>query len=138
MITLCDTGPLVAYLNRKDIHHQWAVGLMKTIRPPMLTSEPVLTESAYFLREDKLDVEPLFQLIERGAIRIDFDLSRQWQRVRTLMARYRRMDLADATLVVMSELHPRSQVFTIDRKDFATYRRNDRQVINFVAPPPRG
>lgn len=110
---------------------------MKTIRPPMLTSEPVLTETAYFMREDKLDVEPLFQLFERGAIRIDFDLSVQWQRVRTLMARYRRMDLADATIVVMSELYPRSQVLTTDRKDFATYRRNDRQVINFVAPPPR-
>jgi predicted nucleic acid-binding protein len=137
MITLCDTGPLVAYLNRNDGHHQWAVGVMKTIRPPMLTSEAVLTETAYFLREEKVDVEAVFQLLDRGAIHLDFDLSVQWRRVRTLMARYRRMDLADATIVVMSELHPRSQVLTIDRKDFAIYRRNDRQVIDFVAPPLR-
>jgi hypothetical protein len=44
------------------------------------------------------------------------------------------MDLADASIVVMSELHARSQVLTIDRKDFSVYRRNDRQVIDFVAP----
>ena len=57
--------------------------------------------------------------------------------LRTLMTRYPRMDLADATIVVMTELHSRCQVLTIDRKDFTTYRRNDRQVIDFVAPPKR-
>ena len=50
------------------------------------------------------------------------------------MARYRQMDLADASIVVMSELHSRSQVFTVDRRDFSVYRRNHRQ-IDFVAPP---
>jgi len=47
------------------------------------------------------------------------------------------MDLADATIVVMTEVHSRCQVLTIDRKDFTTYRRNDRQVIDFIAPPKR-
>jgi predicted nucleic acid-binding protein len=45
------------------------------------------------------------------------------------------MDLADASIVVVSERHPRSQVLTIDRRDFSIYRRNDRQVIEFIAPP---
>ena len=103
----------------------------------MLTCEPVLTEAAYFLREDQLDVDPLFELIERDAVRPDFDLSAHWPRVRTLMARYQHMDLADASIVVMSELHRRCQVLTVDRKDFSIYRRNDRQVIDFVAPPKR-
>ena len=44
MIAICDTGPLLAYLNRNDPHHAWAVALMKQVRPPMLVSEPVLTE----------------------------------------------------------------------------------------------
>lgn len=135
MITICDTGPLVAYLNRHDPHHAWAVAVMKQVRPPMLTSAPVLTEVVYFLREDELEVDPLFQLIERGALRLEFDLSAHWPRIRTLMARYERMDLADASIVVMSELHARSEVLTIDRTDFSIYRRNDRQVIDFVAPP---
>ena len=103
----------------------------------MLTSAPVLTEVVYFLREDQLEVDPLFQLLERGALRLEFDLSAHWPRIRTLMARYERMDLADASIVVMAEMHARSEVLTIDRTDFGIYRRNDRQVIDFVAPPKR-
>jgi len=136
-MTICDTGPLVAYLNRNDRYHAWAVALMKQVAPPMLTCEPVLTEVAYFLREDRVDVDPLFQLLERGALRLEFDMSAHWPRVRTLMARYDRMDLADASIVVMTELHTRCQVLTVDRKDFSVYRRNERQVIDFVAPPKR-
>ena len=53
MISICDTGPLVAYLNRHDPYHAWVVALMKQVRSPMLTCEPVITEAAYFLRDDK-------------------------------------------------------------------------------------
>ena len=134
MITICDTGPLLAYLNRNDPHHRLAVALMKQVRAPMLVCEPVLTEVVYFLREDGLAIDPLFQLLEREAIRLSFDLSAHWPRIRTLMSRYRQMDLADASVVVMTELQARSQVLTIDRRDFSVYRRNDRQVIDFVSP----
>jgi uncharacterized protein len=135
MTTICDTGPLVAYLNRRDPYHAWAVALMKQVRPPILTSEPVLTEVVDFLREDRLKVDPLFELLERDALRLDFDLSQHWPRIRTLMARYDRMDLADASIVAMSEIYKRSQVLTLDRKDFTVYRRNDRQTIAIVTPP---
>jgi len=134
MITICDTGPLLAYLNRNDPHHRWAVALMKQVRAPMLVCEPVLTEVVYFLREDGLAIDSLFQLLEREAIRLSFDLSAHWSRIRTLMSRYRQMDLADASVVVMTELQAQSQVLTIDRRDFSVYRRNDRQVIDFVSP----
>jgi predicted nucleic acid-binding protein len=135
--TICDTGPLVAFLNRNDPHHDWAVMLLKQVQRPMLTCEPVLTEVAYFLREDRVRVDPLFQLLERDALRLDFDMSAHWPRLRTLMTRYKQMDLADAAIVVMTEIHARCQVLTVDRTDFSVYRRNDRQSIDFVAPPRR-
>lgn len=125
----------MAYLNRNDPYHSWAVELMKQVRSPMLTTEPVLTEVAYFLRAGQVDVDPLFQLLERNALRLDLHIAAHWPRLRTLMARYNQMDLADASIVVLSERQIRSQVLTVDRKDFSVYRRNDRQVINFVAPP---
>lgn len=137
MIAICDTGPLVAYLNRNDPYHRWAVTLMKQVSPPLLTCEAVLTEVVSFLREDGADIGPLFQLLERDALRLQFELATYWPRVRTLMARYNQMDLSDASIVAMSELHRRCRVLTIDRKDFSIYRRNDRQVIDFVAPPAR-
>jgi predicted nucleic acid-binding protein len=134
VITVCDTGPIVAYLNRNDRHHEWAVAVMKQLRPPLLTCEAVLTETAYFLREDRLGIEPLFEMLERDALRVAFNVSAHWPRMRTLMGRYEGMDLADACVVVMNEVHKRSQVLTIDASDFSVYRRNDRQVIAFLAP----
>ena len=110
---------------------------MKQIRPPLFTSEPVLTEAVYFLREDGMDANPLFKMMEKDAVVLDFDLSAHWPRVRALMRRWERMDLADASIVVMSELRSKSQVLTVDRQDFSIYRRNDRQVIDFIAPPFR-
>jgi uncharacterized protein len=135
VISICDTGPLVAFLNRNDPYHSWAVAMMKQVRSPMLTTEPVLTEVAYFLRADRVDLDPLFQLLERNVLRLDLPLAAHWPRLRTLMGRYGTMDLADASIVVLSERHARSQVLTVDRTDFRIYRRNDRQVIDFVAPP---
>lgn len=108
---------------------------MRDIRPPMLTCEAVLTEAVYFLREDDLPVDPLFMMLERGSLRLDFDAGEHWPRLRNLMQRYPRMDFADACVVAMTERHRRCQVLTVDRKDFSIYRRNDRQVIEFIAPP---
>jgi predicted nucleic acid-binding protein len=135
MIHICDTGPLLAWLNRNDPHHGWAVAAMRDVPAPLLICEPVLTEAAYFLREDGLDVAPLFAMIERAALQLAFDMNAHWPRLRTLMARYAQMDLADACVVVMAEQHRRCRVLTVDRRDFSTYRRNDRQVIDFAAPP---
>ena len=137
MITICDTGPLVAYLNQNDPYHAWAVSVMKQVRPPLHTCEAVMTEAVYFLREDQADVDPIFKLVERDVVVLEFDLAAHWPRVRALMKRWERMDLADASIVVMSELRLKSQVLTIDRKDFSIYRRNDRQVIDIIAPRPR-
>jgi predicted nucleic acid-binding protein len=134
VINICDAGPLVAYLNKNDPYHGWAVSLMKQLAPPLLTCEPVLTEAVYFLREDGAPIGPLFALLERGALRLEFSLAAHWPRVRMLMSRYDRMDLADAAVVVMSELHSTCRVLTVDRKDFSVYRRHDRQTIDFVAP----
>lgn len=50
-------------------YHAWSVALMKQIRPPLLVCDAVLTEVAYFLRDDGVSVEPLFALIERAVLR---------------------------------------------------------------------
>jgi len=51
------------------------------------------------------------------------------------MARYQSvpMSFADACLVRMSELWPKTPVFTLD-SDFRIYRRNKRQSIPLIAP----
>lgn len=97
----------------------------------MLVCEAVLTEVVYFLREDGLTADPLFQLLDHEAIRLAFDLPAHWPRIRSLMSRYRQMDLADASVVAMTELHARSRVLTIHRTDF----RFERLPGHSFAPP---
>jgi len=43
------------------------------------------------------------------------------------------MGLADACIVRMKELNRDSQVITVDRDDFAVYRRNGRDLIPVIA-----
>jgi predicted nucleic acid-binding protein len=107
---------------------------MKQVRAPMLVCELVLTENCLLSPRRRSGDRSPVQLLEREAIRVSFDLSAHWPRIRTLMSRYRQMDLADASVVVMTELQAHSHVLTIDRRDFSVYRRNDRQVIDFVSP----
>jgi predicted nucleic acid-binding protein len=133
--TLLDTGPLVALLNRRERHHGWVKAQLADIRPPLLTCAAVLAEAAYLLRRLDPGAAAVMALLERRAVRLAFHLESHQEPVARLMARYADtpMSLADACLVRMSELHPRSTVLTFD-DDFRVYRRNGRQVIPVLAP----
>jgi len=43
-------------------------------------------------------------------------------------------DLADATLVVLSEQYPHAKLITIDEKDFTIYRRRDGLAVPCIMP----
>ena len=47
---LLDTGPLVAFLNRNDDAHEWAVARFKEIEPRFLTCEAVVSETIHLLQ----------------------------------------------------------------------------------------
>jgi predicted nucleic acid-binding protein len=46
---IADTGFLVAFANRNDRHHEWAVRVAESFREPLLTCEAVLAETAFHL-----------------------------------------------------------------------------------------
>jgi predicted nucleic acid-binding protein len=132
---LIDTGPLVSFLASGLRHHSWACEQWKLFRPPLLTCEPVLTEAAFLLKREGRDADPLFALLERGVIRIAFEIQEEQADLRALMRRYRNrpMSLADACLVRMSELYASGEVFTLDA-DFRIYRRHGNKVIPVLMP----
>ena len=49
---IVDTGPLVAYLNKRDTWHGWAVAQLATIEPPIETCAAVISEATFLLRAD--------------------------------------------------------------------------------------
>lgn len=133
-VVLVDTGPIVAYLNGRDRHHEWAVGLFKQHRPPLLTCDAVLSEAAFLLHPSAGGGERVMELVTRGVVHPSFDLRAEAGTVSALLRRYRSlpMDLADACLVRMSELHPDCVLLTVDPEFRDVYRRNGRQVIPTV------
>jgi len=136
-VVLADTGPIVAYLNGRDRHHAWAVGLFKQLRPPLLTCEAVLSEAVFLLRLAPGGGDRVMDLVSRGVLEVRFDLQREVAAVTGLLRRYRSlpMDMADACLVRMSGLHGDCVLLTVDSELRDIYRRNGRQVIPTLLPP---
>lgn len=69
-------------------------------------------------------------------MKLTFDTAYNIGRILALMEKYRDlpMDFADACLVTMSEEEKDSLVVTLDKKDFAIYRRYGRQAVPFLSP----
>jgi predicted nucleic acid-binding protein len=132
---IVDTGPLVAFLNAQDTHHQWARETLDTVTSPISTCEAVISETCFLLRQLKGGADAVLALVSRGIVSVEFSLTSELEPVRKLMTKYATvpMSLADACLVRMTELAPRSTVLTLDN-DFHIYRRNGRHVVPVITP----
>ena len=121
---LADAGPLVALFDRDDSHHARCVEAFKTIRGPLMTVWPVLAEAMYLLGFSLQAQENLWELVERGGMRIADLTVADVPRLRALMRKYhdRPMDLADAALVRLAERERLRTIFTLDHADFRIYR----------------
>ncbi len=132
---LTDSGPLVALLNHRDEHHEWAREQFKHLSNPLLTCEGAITEAAHMLYIDGLPPWSVLELLERKIIVVRFDLETNLDRVLSLMKKYSDtpMDFVDACLVVMTEEKRDCRLITVD-SDFRIYRRFERQTIPLIAP----
>lgn len=121
---LIDAGPLVAVLHRDDRNHERCVATLQSLREPVGTTWPVLSEAMHLLRFSWEAQDALWDLIATEALRLIPIDTTDGPRMRQLMQKYRDlpMDLADAALVRVAEREGMRQVFTIDRRDFALYR----------------
>ena len=121
---LVDTGPLVALFDPKDAAHARCVAALKVLREPIRTTVPVLTEAFHMLGPESRGSDQLREFVLRSGLSVWFFEAGTLARAFELMDLYRdqAMDLADASLVVAAETLGVRKIFTIDRKDFATYR----------------
>lgn len=132
---IIDTGPLVAYFNRRDRWHRWVADQMAALHPPLLTCEPVITEACFLIQRAGGNPSDLIRKVAQGSLEIGFDLKQEAFAVESLMQRYADtpMSLADACMVRLSEQIADSRLFTLDA-DFEHYRRNGRQTIPLLYP----
>lgn len=132
---LLDTGPLVAFLDRRDHHYPWAYEQFKQLPFLFITCEPVLTEAVHLLARANVRPESVLELVRSGAIRIGFDMQSEVRALQRLLAQYENvpMDLADACLMRLAATHPEASVFTVD-SDFYIYRQGSGQALSVVHP----
>lgn len=133
MKAIADTGFLVAFASCSDQHHEWAEAVASQVEEPLLTCEAVLAETAFHLRNAAV----VLDFVREGLVCPSFDVLENLLPLASLARHYadRKADLADLCLIRMSELYPAYPIITVDRSDFAVYRRNKRDPIPTILPP---
>jgi predicted nucleic acid-binding protein len=128
-----DTGPLVALLAPREPRHRWAKEALE-VRARVVSCEAVVSEAFFLLRTSDRGSRALRAMLSDGALEL-VSMAREVGSITKPMERYSSvpMSFADACLVRMSELMPRTVVATLD-SDFLVYRRFGRQVVPVLRP----
>ena len=135
-MTLTDTGPLVALINRNDPNHATCINATKQLpSEPLLTTWPCLTEAMYLLHRVRgyQAQAILWQMRTEGKLTLHNVNPDEVDRIAALMNKYqdKPMDLADASLVAAAEKLGVSRIFTLD-SDFHIYRLSDGSAFKIV------
>ena len=133
---LLDTGALIALVNRADRYHPAAAEWFGKYRGSLLTTEAVLTETAYVLAASRAHQRAALLWAERaraaGLLRIEPVAS--YAELDRIISKYSRLpcDYADATLIALAEQTGVSVIATIDQRDFSVYRIGGRKRFRIV------
>lgn len=135
-MTLVDTGPLVALVDKKDSRHADAVATLKSLKPgPLLTTWPCITEAMHMVNRSagQPGQAGLWKMVFAGRVVIREAGPDEPPRMAELMEQYRDlpMDLADASIVTAAETTGERQVFTFDRH-FRVYQLLDGSFLDIV------
>jgi predicted nucleic acid-binding protein len=133
--TLLDTGPVVAYLDRKDPHHHWVVPRFERLLGKFATTGAVVTEATFLLQGARDGMARLYELLANPKVHL-YDSFRplQLSASAALMERYNDtpMDFADATLVTLAQELDTNRVVTLDERGFRTYRLGRNRAFDLV------
>jgi hypothetical protein len=123
-VTLLDTGPLVALVHASDQDHVRCRTALGSIRRPLSTVWPVITQAMYLLNFSWQAQDAVWDMLQEERINLFALDTGDVRRMRELMRKYRDlpMDVADAALVAVAEREGITRVFTLDRRDFEVYR----------------
>jgi predicted nucleic acid-binding protein len=129
--TLIDASPLIALFNGDDKYHLKIMDLLKAYKGILTTSWPVITEVCYMLNYNSNVQIDFLKWIERGGIKIEDIRESDIERMIELSKKYSDipMDLADASLIIISERLNLKDIITID-SDYYIYRIKNKEMLN--------
>lgn len=125
-----DSTPLVAFLEEAEPKHDEVCRILAAIPSPLLTVEPVLTETAHLVRRRPHGIAAVVGLVREGLLSVPMRLQDEASAIEKLVRTYESvpMSLADAALVRLMELTPKARLFTFD-SDFKIYRLHGRRSV---------
>ncbi len=134
---IVDTGPLYAYVDGRDPHHDESVALLAGHEGPLLVPALVVGEAAYLVA-DRLGPAPEVRFLgdlAGGALITEPVQPADWARIAELVWRYRDLPLGtvDASVVAAAERLRIAEVATLDRRHFGVVR--PRHVERFTLLP---
>lgn len=121
---LIDTGAILALLDRSDRWHRICTETFHQLRLPLVTSEAVLTELFHLAGDSRHETAAAWKFVRSGALAMAAIENAELPHLQDLMSRYsdHPMDFADATLVHLAKRESLTTIFTVDYRDFETYR----------------
>jgi uncharacterized protein len=128
---LVDTGAIVALVNRDDRHHGEAVEWFRRFRGQLLTTEAVITETAYVLAASPAHQRAALLWFERAraAGLLQVEAVADYAALARIIAQYGDLpcDYADASLIALAESTGVTAIATVDQRDFSVYRLRGRR-----------
>jgi len=120
---LVDAGPLIALFDRSDKYHGQVLEFMRNYKGKLLTTWPVITETLHMLDFNINTQLDFMKWINVGGLEVYELKTYHFERLIQLTSKYADvpMDLADATLIILSEELKIREILTID-SDFYVYR----------------
>lgn len=122
---------------RRDAHHRRAIEFAKAVTGDLFTTWPVVTEACHFL--DQAGKVALLAMLDAPRMQVEELYPADRARLMKLVRKYdERMDLADASLVVIAERLGLLDIATVDRTDFeAIYRTRSGHAFSNHFPPAK-
>src|SRR6056297_643287 len=129
--TLIDAGPIIALFNKNDKYNKVIKKFLRDYQGKLITSWPVITEASHMLDFNVQVQIDLFKWIRLGGLLIEEVNINDIDRIIELSEKYSDipMDLADASLVVLSEKLKIKEIITID-SDYYIYRTIEKEMLN--------
>ncbi len=126
MALVCDTGALLAAIDRRDPAHGACVAVLSGAREDLLVPTLALAELSYFC--DKLRLHDAWAAflddVDAGAWRVEHPNAADLRRARELQEQCRdlRLGVVDASIVALCERLGEPKLATLDRRHFAAVK----------------
>jgi uncharacterized protein len=131
--TLIDAGPIIALFNKNDKYNKNIKSFLKEYTGKLITTWPVITEVSHMLDFNINSQIDFLKWIKLGGLKIENLEYGDINRLIELTEKYYDvpMDLADASLIVLSEKLKIKHIITID-SDYYIYRTTNKEMLENI------